>query len=186
MDLGPDSALAERQQCFRRFGDFGFCLEALTSVKGVIASDCFHVLDKWLVEPTGETSVALTVKHQVQFTKRTLLKRVIQNTSNTEAHKWYKGYANMLESSFQDKEPDEETDKDELKQHNKTKDTIAGEQEISMSSWYWSFEVFSILMWSMPNDWYCVPTIANAKQDCLAREPSLNASGRKCTGVCST
>lgn len=145
--LGPDSAHAERQQCFRRFGDFGFCLETVTSVKGVIASDCFHVLDKWLVEPTGETSVALTVKHQVQFTKRTLLKRVIQNTSNTEAHKWYKGYANMLESSFQDKEPDEEMDEDELKQHTKTTDTIAWEQEISMSSLYWSFEIFCTLMW---------------------------------------
>lgn len=128
LGVGPPSALAERQQRFRRYGDYGFCLEASTSVKGVIASDCFYVDDKWLVEPTGETNVTLTVKHQVRFTKRTMLKRIIQNTSNTEAHTWYEGYTKMLLSSMEieAKGSGEQVVKDEVQKDHGV--DIAGEQ----------------------------------------------------------
>lgn len=126
--MGPPSALTERQQRFRRFGSYGFCLEASTSVKGVIASDCFFVDDKWIVESAGETNVMLTVKHQVRFTKRTMLKRVIQNTSNAEAHTWYEGYTRMLLSSLKDKQGTDDMSTADERANEENDDSIAAKK----------------------------------------------------------
>jgi len=145
LGVGPPSALAERHQRFRRFGSYGFCLEASTSVKGVIASDSFVVEDKWLVEPSGDTNVILTVKHQVRFAKRTMLKRVIQNTSNSEAQNWYAGYSKMLLASLEDKGSAKTPTKDELQKEQA--ETVVGQAQTSLVPVSFSNNVFIALLW---------------------------------------
>jgi ribosomal protein L14E/L6E/L27E len=122
-------------------------LEAETSVKGTIASDCFYVDDKWIVEPTGETNVTLTVKHQVRFTKRTMLKRVIQNTSNAEAKTWYAGYSKMLLMSLEGKEGSNEVSANDVeKEEAETFDTRQAQQIVVAGPF--SNTVLMALLWS--------------------------------------
>lgn len=123
-------------------------MEAETSVKGTIASDCFYVDDKWIVEPAGETNVTLTVKHQVRFTKRTMLKRVIQNTSNAEAKTWYAGYSKMLLMSLEGKEVSNEVsaNKDVEKEEAEIVDTRQTQQIVVAGPF--SNTVLMALLWS--------------------------------------
>ena len=103
LGVGPSSALAERRQRFRRYGEYGFYLETTTNVKGIIASDSFYVDDKWIIEPSGDTNVTLTVRHQVRFTKRTMLKSIILKSTNAEVQAWFAGYSKMLLASLEEK-----------------------------------------------------------------------------------
>jgi hypothetical protein len=141
LGVGPSSAHAERRQRFRRFGEYGFCLETATYVKGVIASDCFYVDDKWIVEPCGETNVTLTVKHQVRFTKRTMLKRIIAKSTNTEVESWFAGYSKMLLASLEgkgSKDTDLESKKDQLEAHT----------ELSQTAGCFPSATFLAIMWA--------------------------------------
>jgi hypothetical protein len=141
LGIGPSSALAERRQRFRRYEEYGFCLETATYVKGVIASDCFYVDDKWIVEPCGETNVTLTVKHQVRFMKRTMLKRIITKSTNTEVESWFAGYSKMLLASLEGKgsrDTDLERQKDQLESHT----------ELSQTAGCFPSAAFLAVMWA--------------------------------------
>lgn len=141
LGVGPSSALAERRQRFRRYGEYGFCLETATHVKGVIASDAFYVDDKWIIEPSGETNVTLTVRHQVRFTKRTMLKRIILNSTNSEAQAWFAGYSKMLLASLEEKGSREihaETQKDQLDV----------QVELAQTAGWFSNTAFLVVMWA--------------------------------------
>lgn len=143
LGVGPSSALAERRQRFCRYTEYGFCLETTTHVKGVIASDSFYVDDKWIVEPTGETNVTLTVRHQVRFTKRTMLKHIIRKSTNSEVQAWFAGYSKMLLASLEEKGSREihaETQKD---QYEAQSELI----HVQMAGWI-SNTAFLAVMWT--------------------------------------
>ena len=147
LGVGPASALAERHQRFKRYGDHGFCIETSTNVKGIIASDCFYVDDKWIVEATGETNVKLTVKHQVRFTKRTMLKRLIQNASNTEAQTWYEGYSKMLLESLKDKGPRKVLRRKEELQKGQTEAIVEGQAQFGQVADFLSNNLLMPFIW---------------------------------------
>jgi hypothetical protein len=141
LGVGPSSALAERRQRFRRYGECGFCLETATYVKGVIASDCFYVDDKWIVEPSGETYVTLTVKHQVRFTKWTMFKRVITKSTHSEVEAWFAGYSKMLLASLEEKgsrEIDSVSKKDQLESHSELAQTIGSFPNVAFLAVMWA------------------------------------------------
>ena len=95
LGLGQFSALARREQRLRQFGTYGMSLDTSSFVKGVPASECFHVDDRWILEQRGSV-VFLTVKYQTRFTGRTILKRLISQSTKSEVLDWYKCYCKML------------------------------------------------------------------------------------------
>lgn len=99
LGIGPSAAMTRREQRLRHFGTYGMSLETSSFVKGVPASDCFYVDDRWLVEQhTG--CVLLTVQYQTRFTSGTLLKRLIGQSVKTEVNDWYRCYAKLLTKVF--------------------------------------------------------------------------------------
>ena len=101
LGIGPSFALTRREQRIRRYGDLGICLESSTFVEGVPAAGAFHVDDRWLVESCLDGRTALTVQNETRFTKRTMLKRLIEKSTKAEINDWYEGYKEMVLGSFQ-------------------------------------------------------------------------------------
>lgn len=97
--LGKFTALARREQRLRQFGTYGISLETSSFVKGVPASECFHVDDRWFLEQRGGV-VLFTVKYETRFSGRTILKRLISQSTESEVLDWYKCYSKMLTEVF--------------------------------------------------------------------------------------
>jgi hypothetical protein len=100
LGIGPSSARAERVQKLRRFGDFGLSMATVTNVRDIPACDAFHTTDKWFVDGIDDNNVSFSVLNETVFTKRSMLKRVIQSSVATEVRGWYEGYTAMLLSTL--------------------------------------------------------------------------------------
>ena len=103
--FGPDSAVTNRTQTLRKFPDKGMCLDNVTRVEGIPSADSFHVQDRWVVESIGAGSqVRLTARYSIRFTKRALLKSLIQKSIRKETKEWWQGYIAFMSSAVdQDK-----------------------------------------------------------------------------------
>lgn len=99
--VGPSSAMATRRQTLKRYGDFGMCMEASTAIEGVPAADTFYVSDRWLLEESG-AAIKFTVLYKTVFTKRTMFKRMIEQSTKSELKSWYEGYVKVLMMQTQD------------------------------------------------------------------------------------
>jgi len=91
-------AHTSRRQRLRRFHDYGISLESTTTVKGVPYSDHFYTHDLWLIEATGDGQVTLSARYDTRFTKRCMIKSLINSNVCDETKSWFKGYCLMLQS----------------------------------------------------------------------------------------
>ena len=94
--MAPPSAAASKTQTFRRWGEHGMCIETRTEVKDVPMTDCFHVDDQILIEPTPDGGVSITGRFEIRFIKRTMFRSIITNTTKGEFVSWFSGYKMML------------------------------------------------------------------------------------------
>ena len=94
--MAPPSAAASKTQTFRRWGEHGMCIETRTEVKDVPMTDCFHVDDQILIEPTPDGGVSITGRFEIRFIKRTMFRSIISNTTKGEFVSWFSGYKMML------------------------------------------------------------------------------------------
>jgi hypothetical protein len=99
-NVGPSGAQTTRHQTYRRFGSQGFIIENTTKVKGIPAADCFQVQDRWVFEQssttTSDNSISMTVSFHITFTKRTMLKPIIEKNIRHETKSWFQGYVKMV------------------------------------------------------------------------------------------
>ncbi len=119
--MAPPSAAASKTQRFRRWGEHGMCIETRTEVKDVPMTDCFHVDDQILIEPTPDGGVSITSRFEIRFIKRTMFRTIITNTTKGEFISWFKGYKMMLIDALKERsggdakgEQGTETAKEEL------------------------------------------------------------------------
>ena len=119
--MAPPSAAASKTQRFRRWGEHGMCIETRTEVKDVPMTDCFHVDDQILIEPTPDGGVSITSRFEIRFIKRTMFRNIITNTTKGEFVSWFKGYKMMLVDALKERsdgdakgEQGTETAKEEL------------------------------------------------------------------------
>ena len=101
--LAPPEARASKEQCYRRFGDYGICVDTHTVVQDVPMTDCFYVDDRILVEPLqGENGdgndggVKFTWRFEIRFVQSTMFRRIIQTTTRSETLKGMSVYKSML------------------------------------------------------------------------------------------
>lgn len=102
--LGPSHARTTRRQRLQRFGDVGIGVESTISVAGVPSADCFTVADQWLIEAVSGGIIRFSVRFQTTFTKRTILKGVIQSSTRTETKQWFASYVKMMEAALGERE----------------------------------------------------------------------------------
>jgi hypothetical protein len=114
--ISPSAAKTTRHQHLNCFAGFGMVLANKTLVQGIPACDTFYVQDKWIVEvvrhPLDVSSSSLTaapppqlrlsVRFEPHFTKRSLLKAIIQNSVRKETKDWMAGYVDMLQGAIQE------------------------------------------------------------------------------------
>jgi len=105
--LGPSEAKTSREQRFQRFGKLGAILLNTTTIHGVPGADCFKIEDRWVVESMTDTTttsssskVVFTVSFQVNFSKRTMMKPLIQKNIKIETKKWFQGYVEFIQRSL--------------------------------------------------------------------------------------
>lgn len=97
--MTPSEARTSREQRLWRFEGEGLIIENTTHVEGVIpASDSFHVLDRWVIEPLGGNSefVQLSASFDVHFTKRTLFRSIIEKNIKKATIAWWRRYSETL------------------------------------------------------------------------------------------
>ena len=107
--LGPSEAKTCRQQRFQRFGTLGATLQNTTNVQGVPGADCFTVEDRWIVESISDSAVRFTVYFQINFSKRTMIKPLIQKNIKMETKKWFQGYVTFLQRALHEDSDRKET-----------------------------------------------------------------------------
>ena len=107
--MAPPSAAASKTQTFRRWGEHGMCIETRTEVKDVPMTDCFHVDDQMLIEPTPDGGVSITGRFEIRFIKRTMFRSVITNTTKGEFVSWFSGYKMMLIDALKGRSVKEES-----------------------------------------------------------------------------
>jgi hypothetical protein len=98
--LGPSHAKTTRHQRLQRFGNLGICVESSITVAGVPAADCFIVSDQWLIEAVPGGNVLFSVRFQINFLKRTILKGIIQTSTRTESKQWFASYVKMMQTAL--------------------------------------------------------------------------------------
>ena len=114
--MAPPSAAASKTQTFRRWGEHGMCIETRTEVKDVPMTDCFHVDDQILIEPTPDGGVSITGRFEIRFIKRTMFRSIITNTTKGEFVSWFSGYKMMLIDALKERgvgEGEKDTAKEE-------------------------------------------------------------------------
>lgn len=98
--FGPDSASTHREQTLRVFPRQGLTLDNTTRVEGIPAADSFNVRDRWVLEcMANDTKVRLKTRYAIRFTKRTLLKPLIQKSIRKETKEWWESYQSVLKSA---------------------------------------------------------------------------------------
>jgi VAD1 Analog of StAR-related lipid transfer domain len=93
--LGPTEAKTTRRQLLRRYQDLGITIQNQTIVGGIPAADTFSVDDFWRIKSDGTDSVILSVNFEINFTKRTMFKNIIEKSVLRETRAWLLGYSAM-------------------------------------------------------------------------------------------
>ena len=103
LGIGPSHAPTRKQQKLRRFPGCGMIMTSTTTVEGVPASDCFDVMDHWVVEVVkgaDPPQVTLSVKFGASFKKRTFLKSIITKNVKAGTQEWFQGYTVMAQTAL--------------------------------------------------------------------------------------
>lgn len=101
--MGPSEAPTTRQQTLRRFDDMGLSLESRTTIKGIPAGDAFFVQDHWLIEGIDSETVVLQTRFGTRFTKRALLRGIIEKAIAKEYKEWFTSYGEFAVKALQEK-----------------------------------------------------------------------------------
>jgi hypothetical protein len=101
--MAPPSAHATKTQTCQVYGDAGICLKTRTIVIDVPMTDCFHVLDRILVEPMPDGGVSVTADFKIHFVKQTIFKHIIYSTTKGDFISWFDGLAQMMQDALQRK-----------------------------------------------------------------------------------
>lgn len=106
LGIGPSHTPTKKQQRLQRFPGCGLCLTNATTVEGIPSSDCFVVMDHWIVESCDNTDanaarITLSANFGANFTKRTFLKGIIQKNIRSATKEWFAGYKNMVQVAMQ-------------------------------------------------------------------------------------
>ncbi|GAX10665.1 hypothetical protein FisN_14Lh173 [Fistulifera solaris] len=96
MGLGPSEARTKRHQRLWRF-DQGMLLENTTYIEGIPHADTFCICDRWLIAQSTSTSVQLSSSFEIQFTKRSLFRSLIEKSVKRETLEWWTGYTKMIQ-----------------------------------------------------------------------------------------
>lgn len=116
--LGPSTALTRKEQiCTLYQPSHGIVLYSKTDFDGIPYSDCFVVEEKWIVEPllqqqqqeqeqrrqtkicnASSNGCQLSIKFKVNFTKSTMMKKIIYSQTKQEIKDWFGLYMKYLES----------------------------------------------------------------------------------------
>jgi len=106
---GIQIAQVARKQNYQQHGKHAL-LQNITIISGVkgVPKDTFFVEDNWFIESTENGGIILNIKFTVKFTKKTMLKSIIQNRAITEAKEWYRQYNGFLRQKMHLKVPVEE------------------------------------------------------------------------------
>lgn len=99
--VGPSMAFTTRKQRLQRYDQYGICIENITRVEGFPSADAFFVQDCWLIEAISETQIQVSTRYDVRFTRRAILKSIIQNSIRKETKYWFNTYAKMIQTVFQ-------------------------------------------------------------------------------------
>jgi len=134
--VGPSQAKTNRRQCFQRFGTLGATLQNTTVVQGVPGADCFQVVDRWIIQSSGDSSVDLSVYFQISFSKFTMFKSLIQKNVKAETKKWYHEYSRFLRRALQEDDKKEEVNAPSpLVSSDSETENISEEEETKPTSW---------------------------------------------------
>lgn len=109
LGIGPSHALTKKIQRLQRIPGCGLCLTNTTTVEGVPASDCFDVMDHWLVAAVngdGPPQIVLSAKFGANFKKRTFLKSVILKNVKSGTQEWFQGYETMVQTAMKGQHTD--------------------------------------------------------------------------------
>ena len=103
--MAPPMARSTKQQRIQRFGPNRLLIETVTTVQDVQKADCFHVVDRILVEtsPTSRGGIVVSAYFHIEFTKSTLFRSVIEKTTAAEFRDYLQGYGNMIQLASNNK-----------------------------------------------------------------------------------
>lgn len=99
--LGPHEAKTTRKQRLYRYQHLGITIENKTVVEGIPAADTFSVDDYWYIKSDGLDAVLLSVKFEINFTKRTMFKNIIEKSVLRETRNWLLGYSTMIREALE-------------------------------------------------------------------------------------
>ena len=100
--FGPSEARTTRRQLLRRYQNFGITIENKTIVEGIPAADTFSVDDFWHIQSDGADNhnVILSVNFEINFTKRSMFKTIIEKSVLRETRAWLLGYSRMTQEAL--------------------------------------------------------------------------------------
>lgn len=98
MVLGPSEARTKRHQRLWRF-EKGILLENITHIEGIPNADTFCICDRWVIvaESNDSGGVQLSSSFELQFTKRSLFRNLIEKSVKRETFEWWSGYTKMVQ-----------------------------------------------------------------------------------------
>lgn len=107
--LGPKDASMEKRQQLHLIPGHGILLKTCTYGKGFPAADAFHVEDVWIIEPCNVDAdesgrrgngVSMSVFFQIQYSKSTIFKKMIDVNTKQEYTQMYDKYMHMVTSAL--------------------------------------------------------------------------------------
>lgn len=107
--LGPKDASMEKRQQLHLIPGHGILLKSCTYGKGFPAADAFHVEDMWIIEPRNAdesgrrgsgSGISMSVFFQIQYSKSTMFKKMIDASTKQEYTQMYDKYVDMVTSAL--------------------------------------------------------------------------------------
>ena len=104
--LGPKDARMEKRQQLHLVPGHGILLKSCTYGKGFPAADAFHVEDMWIIESCitdadeSGSGVSMSVFFQIQYSKSTMFKKMIDVNTKQEYTQMYVKYMDMVKSAL--------------------------------------------------------------------------------------
>ncbi len=74
-------------------------IDTSTKLDGVPYSDCFVVEEQWILEPIDNDNLHLSIRFNINFTKATIMKKIIIKQTKQEVKHWYHLYLKYILSS---------------------------------------------------------------------------------------
>mmetsp|Transcript_23647 Transcript_23647/g.52548 ORF Transcript_23647/g.52548 Transcript_23647/m.52548 type:complete len:219 (-) Transcript_23647:117-773(-) len=96
---GLASTRGIKVQKFRMVEDVGLILCSSTRLEDVPAADTFSVEDTLVIRVLDETTVSVEITFQVHFLKSTMMKYIIEKSTNGEMARWLETFSNYLKKT---------------------------------------------------------------------------------------